>query len=121
MAKNVAHTVIRRADYTSPAFLIDSIDLEFDLAPARTIVRNTMRVRRNPSAVAAQHLELTGEALEFIGALLNGAPCTGSAHGLTVANVPDAFELTVVSACAPDQNTTLSGLYVSSGNFFTQC
>ncbi|WP_323118479.1 aminopeptidase N [Burkholderia alba] len=116
--------VIRRADYTPPAFLIDTVALEFDLAPERTLVRNTMRVRRNPAAAHAPHLELRGEALEFVGARLDGAPYAAvraHEHGLTVENVPDAFELTLDSACAPDRNTTLSGLYVSSGNFFTQC
>ncbi|HVO89675.1 MAG TPA: aminopeptidase N, partial [Casimicrobiaceae bacterium] len=124
MSDNASSTVIRRADYTPPAFLIDSVELEFELAPARTIVRNTMRVRRNPDATYTPHLELMGEALEFIGAWYDGARCTAvraHEHGLTVENVPDAFALTIESACAPDQNTTLSGLYVSSGNFFTQC
>ncbi|AOJ87439.1 MULTISPECIES: aminopeptidase N [unclassified Burkholderia] len=124
MSDNASSTVIRRADYTPPAFLIDSVALEFDLAPARTIVRNTMRVRRNPDAAPTPHLELLGEALEFLGAHLDGAPYGAvrvHEHGLTVENVPDTFELTLDSACAPDQNTTLSGLYVSSGNFFTQC
>lgn len=74
MSDNASNTVIRRADYTPPAFLIDSVALEFDLAPARTVVRNTMRVRRNPDAAPAPHLELMGEALEFIGASLDGAP-----------------------------------------------
>ncbi len=35
--------------------------------------------------------------------------------------MPDNFELTLISICKPAENTTLSGLYVSSGNFFTQC
>ncbi|KAF1024580.1 MAG: Aminopeptidase N [Burkholderia plantarii] len=116
--------VIRRADYTPPAFLIDSVALEFDLAPARTLVRNTMHVRRNPDAARTPHLELLGEALEFVAARVNGQPAASvrvHEHGLTIDDVPDAFELTLESACAPAENTTLSGLYVSSGNFFTQC
>ena len=36
-------------------------------------------------------------------------------------NIPDSFELTLESTCNPAENTTLSGLYVSGGNFFTQC
>ncbi|MEX3527224.1 MAG: aminopeptidase N [Burkholderia sp.] len=117
-------TVIRRADYTPPAFLIDSVELEFDLVPERTVVRNTMRVRRNPDAAPAPHLELLGESLEFITARVNGQPVDtvrAHEHGLTVENLPDVFELSIDSACAPAGNTTLSGLYVSSGNFFTQC
>ncbi|MEX3613294.1 MAG: aminopeptidase N [Burkholderia gladioli] len=116
--------VIRRADYTPPAFLIDSVELKFDLVPERTVVRNTMRVRRNLDAAPTPHLELLGESLEFIAARVNGQPVDAvraHEHGLTVENLPDAFELSIDSACAPAGNTTLSGLYVSSGNFFTQC
>lgn len=116
--------VIRRADYAPPAFLIDTVDLEFDLVPERTIVKSTLRVRRNPAAAHAPHLELMGEQLEFVGAALDGKPYANvraHEHGLTVENVPDAFELTLAGACDPAANTTLSGLYVSGGNFFTQC
>ena len=116
--------VIRRADYAPPAFLIDTVALEFDLAPERTVVVSTLRVRRNPAAAHAPHLELMGEQLEFVGAALDGAALANvqvHEHGLTIENVPDAFELKLTGACNPAANTTLSGLYVSSGNFFTQC
>jgi len=125
MSDTVNPAVIRRAEYAAPAFLIDSVSLEFDLAPERTIVKNTMRLRRNSDAGPAP-LELMGEALEFISATIDGRALAADAvraheHGLTIADVPDAFTLTIESACNPGANTTLSGLYVSSGNFFTQC
>jgi aminopeptidase N len=116
--------VIRRADYAPPAFLIDTVALEFDLLPERTVVKNTMRVRRNPDASRAAHLELMGEQLEFVSATLDGQPFANAhahEHGLVLDNVPENFELTLTSICNPAANTTLSGLYVSSGNFFTQC
>ncbi|MFL9876713.1 aminopeptidase N [Paraburkholderia megapolitana] len=115
---------IRRTDYTPPPFLIDTVALEFDLVPERTLVKNTMRVHRNPDAARAPHLELFGEQLEFANAAIDGVPCSAVRlvqHGLTVENVPDSFELTISSLCKPVENTTLSGLYVSGSNFFTQC
>ena len=124
MADTATPPVIRRADYAAPAFLIDTVALEFDLVPERTVVKNTMRVRRNPDAPRAAHFELLGERLEFVSAAIDGAPYKAvrpNEHGLTVENVPEAFELTLTSICKPIENTTLSGLYVSSGNFFTQC
>ena len=124
MSNSTAPAVIRRADYTPPAFLIDTVALEFDLVPERTVVRNTMRLRRNPDAAPTATLELMGEQMEFIGATLDGRPHADvhvNENGLSVSNIPDAFELTIESACKPAENTTLSGLYVSSGNFFTQC
>ena len=124
MADTETPQVIRRADYAPPAFLIDTVALEFDLVPERTVVRNTMRIRRNPDAVRATHLELMGEDLTFVEASIDGKPYANvRAHerGLTVDNVPDSFELTLTGICNAAANTTLSGLYVSSGNFFTQC
>jgi aminopeptidase N len=124
MSDTATPATIRRAEYAPPAFLIDSVALEFDLAPARTIVTNTMRMRRNPDAAHAPRLELMGEQLELVSVAVDGAPHAAARaheHGLTVENVPDAFELTIVAACKPAENTTLSGLYVSSDNFFTQC
>ncbi|WP_233802834.1 aminopeptidase N [Paraburkholderia sp. HP33-1] len=124
MADTATPNVIRRADYAPPAFLIDTVALEFDLVPERTVVRNTMRVRRNPDASHAAHLELMGEQLEFVSAGIDGKPFPNAhphEHGLLLDDVPDSFELTLTSICNPAENTTLSGLYVSSGNFFTQC
>ena len=51
---------IHRADYQAPAWWIDTVDLTFDLDPAKTRVLNKMRLRRNPD-VAAQPLRLDGE------------------------------------------------------------
>ncbi|NYH13517.1 aminopeptidase N [Paraburkholderia bryophila] len=124
MADTATPNVIRRADYAPPAFLIDTVALEFDLVPERTIVKNTMRVRRNPDASHATQLALMGEQLEFVSAEIDGKPFANvhaHEHGLLLDHVPDDFELTLTSVCNPAENTTLSGLYVSGGNFFTQC
>ena len=39
--------VIHRADYQQPAFWIDTVELCFDLDPAKTRVLNKMSLRRN--------------------------------------------------------------------------
>lgn len=124
MPKPAEAPVTRRSDYTPPAFLIDAVELEFDLVAQRTIVRSTLRVRRNPDAWHATDLELAGDALELLSISVDGRRHDAvRAHeaGLTVSNVPDAFVLAIENACQPASNTTLSGLYVSNGNFFTQC
>ncbi|KMQ81288.1 Membrane alanine aminopeptidase N [Candidatus Burkholderia pumila] len=127
MSNNTASVVvIRREDYTPPAFLIESVALEFDLVPARTVVRNTMRLSRNPDARAdAPRLDLIGEQLEFMSASIDSVAYTDvhtSDNGLSIGNIPaGAFELVIESVCNSAANTSLSGLYVSSGSFFTQC
>ncbi|WP_395062481.1 aminopeptidase N [Paraburkholderia silvatlantica] len=123
MSSNDMPTIVRRTDYTPPSFLIDSVSLEFDLAPEQTTVRNTMRVRRNPDAAREASLELVGEKLKFISAVADGAPAdvVVAEGSLLVKDVPDSFELTLTGVCEPSANTTMMGLYMSGGNFFTQC
>jgi len=118
-------TVVRREDYTAPAFWVDSVDLTFDLDPAKTRVLNRMRVRRNAD-VPAQPLRLDGEDLNLARVLVNGAGTSFKMDGgqLVLENLPegtDAFDLEIFTTCAPAKNTQLMGLYVSQGTFFTQC
>src|SRR5437899_365632 len=47
-----AANIIHRTDYTPPAFLIDAVELDFDLRAERTLVTNRMKLRRNPAARA---------------------------------------------------------------------
>src|SRR5574343_1815747 len=116
---------IRREDYTAPAFWIDTVDLTFDLEPAKTRVLNKMRVRRNPD-VPAQPLRLHGEDLNLARVLVNGGGTSFKMDGnvLVLENLPEGtepFDLEIFTTCNPEKNTQLMGLYVSEGTFFTQC
>ena len=50
-------TVVRREDYAPPAYWIDTVELTFDLDPAKTRVLNKMHLRRN-AQVPTQPLRL---------------------------------------------------------------
>ena len=118
-------TLVRREDYCPPAYWIDTVDLSFDLDPAKTRVLNRMRLRRN-TAVAAQPLRLDGEDLNLARVLVNGAGCSFRMDNgqLVLDNLPEGeapFDLEIFTTCAPDKNSQLMGLYVSQGTFFTQC
>jgi len=117
-------TVIHRADYSAPAFWIDTVHLTFDLDPAKTRVLNKMTLRRNP-AVPAQALKLDGDELNLARVLVNGAGTSFKMEGnqLVLENLPAEgdFELEIFTTCAPVKNTKLMGLYVSNDSFFTQC
>jgi aminopeptidase N len=119
---------VRLADYRPPEFLIDTVDLVFDLDGAKTRVKSRLGIRRNPAAFdPAAPLHLDGEELALVSLALDGELLGAnryqlSAEGsLTLADVPDAFTLDVETRIAPDSNTQLSGLYMSGGNFCTQC
>ncbi|WP_460481817.1 aminopeptidase N [Comamonas humi] len=116
---------VYRADYQAPAWWIDTVDLTFDLDPAKTRVLNKMRVRRNPD-VPAQPLHLNGDELNLARVLVNGAGTSFKMEGsdLVLENLPeggDPVDLEIFTTCAPDKNTKLMGLYTSNGSFFTQC
>ncbi|MCY7371163.1 MAG: aminopeptidase N [Polaromonas sp.] len=114
--------VIHRADYVAPAYWIDTVDLCFDLDPAKTRVLNKMALRRNAD-VPLQSLRLDGEELNLSRVLVNGQGASFRMEGdtLVLDNLPDAFDLEIFTTCAPAKNTKLMGLYVSNDSFFTQC
>ncbi|MEY4711688.1 MAG: hypothetical protein RIS88_1138 [Pseudomonadota bacterium] len=117
--------VIHRADYEAPPFWIDTVELCFDLDPAKTRVLNRMRVRRNPD-LPAQPLRLDGEELNLARVMVNGQGTSFKLEDnqLVLENLPEGpepFELEIFTTCAPAKNTKLMGLYVSNDSFFTQC
>ena len=117
-------TATLRADYAAPAFWVDTVNLTFDLDPAKTRVLNRMTLRRNP-ALAAQALKLDGEDLNLARVLVNGHGASFKIEGkqLVLDNLPaeGSFELEIFTTCAPIKNSKLMGLYVSNDSFFTQC
>lgn len=115
----------QRADYQAPAWWIDTVELTFDLDPAKTRVLNRMRVRRNPD-VPAKALRLDGDELNLARVMVNGQGTSFKMDGnaLVLENLPEGdepVELEIFTTCAPVKNTKLMGLYVSEGTFFTQC
>ncbi|HMO47613.1 MAG TPA: aminopeptidase N [Rubrivivax sp.] len=117
-------TLVRREDYAPPPFWIRSIELSFDLDPAKTIVGSRMRIERNPAA-PPQALRLHGEGLTLLRVLADGESVSFREDGgLLVIDQPPAaesFTLEIRNTCAPEKNTELSGLYTSGGGFYTQC
>ncbi len=124
MRTDTAQTIYRK-DYTPPSYLVDTVELGFDLDPDRTIVANRLVMRRNPDS-AQRQIELYGENIELVALRMNGSVLRArdydlSGNLLTIRDAPDEVTLEIETLCAPVRNTSLSGLYVSNGNFFTQC
>ncbi|MFL1467446.1 aminopeptidase N [Marinobacter sp. HN1S83] len=114
-------------DYRVPAFLVDHVDLRFELFEDGARVHSVLSMRRNPES-GDNHgaLELDGDSLKLESVALDGATLGEGQYEdlgdtLVVTNVPDAFELKVVTWIEPQNNTRLEGLYKSSGMFCTQC
>ena len=116
---------IYRKDYTPPSYLVDTVELGFDLDPARTIVASRLVMHRNPDS-AQREIELYGENIELVALRMNGKTLGKRDYRidgklLTIPHAPEEAILEIETLTAPEKNTTLNGLYVSNGNFFTQC
>ncbi|HEV7817228.1 MAG TPA: aminopeptidase N, partial [Janthinobacterium sp.] len=100
-------------------------ELGFDLEPARTVVAARLRMRRN-SAGKDSDIVLHGEDITLVRLRMNGRILSPGQYKLgkatlTIRKAPAEVTLEIETLLAPAKNTTLSGLYVSNGNFFTQC
>jgi len=116
---------IYRNDYTPPAFWVDTVEMGFDLDPKATCVATRMTMRRNPAS-DDKTLVLYGEGLKLVQLRMNGKVLSRRNYlldngTLKIPNVPDSVTLEIETLIHPDLNTSLMGLYVSNGNFFTQC
>ncbi len=122
------HEVHYLRDYQPPGYRVDELMLDVVIEDAKVIVTSVAAYRRNPDANSAQDLILDGESelLTLVSVAMNGQVLTDQAYTLTDQSLqlhdsPDRFELTVVTQFNPEDNHKLSGLYVSRGNYCTQC
>ena len=117
----------RLADYTPPAFLVDHINLRFQLRQGQTTVIARSRLRRNLDAGDARApLVLDGQDMELASVALDGRSLATAEYrleseSLVIASVPNDFDLEVITQIRPEDNTRLEGLYVSNGMYCTQC
>lgn len=116
---------IRLADYQKPAYLVDTVELHFDLDPTKTIVSSKLQMRRHPEEDGGE-LKLDGEQLKLLSIKLDGKTLAANEYQrsdsqLLIPNVPDEFTLEIVTEIYPDKNTALEGLYFSGAILCTQC
>lgn len=119
--------LIRLEDYRPSDWLIDTVDLDIVLDPARTIVRALLKLRPNPAGRAGAPLVLDGDELALNSIALDDVPLepgrfAASPQGLTLPAPPERpFSLRIETELNPGANTKLMGLYRSSGVYCTQC
>ena len=121
------HATIYRKDYTPPDYLVDTIDLRFELGEEITRVHSRLSVRAQYDTTQGMRpLRLDGHRISLTSLTLDGTPLSSEQYtvdgeSLTIAVVPAAFILEVSTEIRPQDNTFLEGLYRSSGMFCTQC
>ncbi|MET0287552.1 MAG: aminopeptidase N [Polyangiales bacterium] len=119
-------TVTRREDYRPPPYTIEQIDLTFELDEHDTHVTAVSQVERTRHGASDAPLILDGhyavlKSIAIDGRTLQASEYTIAPETLTIPRVPAKFELTVVGSVNPSANKALEGLYLSGGNFCTQC
>ena len=118
----------RLADYRAPDWLVDSVALEFDLAPSATRIKARIAFRRNPERAGEgpADLVLDGRLLALVSAAVDATPVepelTREGLRLRGALLPgDRFTWECETEIDPRANTTLEGLYISRAMYCTQC
>ncbi len=112
---------IHLKDYTPPAYVVETVELDVDIRDDHAIVKAKLSVRRNGNH--EQPLVLNGDELELVSVSLDGRPAEHAVtpEALTVRDVPARFVLETVTKICPQKNTKLEGLYATKHGFVTQC
>ena len=113
--------VTRREDYTPPDWLVPEIALDFDLDPANTRVKASLRVERNGDH--HRPLRLEGDALTALSVRVDGGEADWAMDGsdLVIQLSSGGHRIETEVVISPERNTQLQGLYASGGMLCTQC
>ncbi|XP_021820785.1 puromycin-sensitive aminopeptidase isoform X1 [Prunus avium] len=113
-------------DYKLPDYYFDSVDLNFSLGAEKTIVSSKIAVFPRVEG-SSSPLVLDGQDLKLLSVRINSKELKeedyhlDSRH-LTLKSLPSGtFTLEILTETYPEKNTSLEGLYKTSGNFCTQC
>ena len=114
-------------DYLPSGYLIERTELDINLTPEITTVSSLLVIKKNPlSNYNTKQLILNGEKLHLKSVfiddkILEATQYEVSALTLKINDVPDNFNLKIVTEIKPQENTALSGLYKSNAMYCTQC
>ena len=124
---DTAPSTIFLKDYQPPVYLIEHVNLHFDLHETQTVITSTLEVRLNPeNNESNKSLILDGQNLELLSVKIAGKTLSAKDYicddeSLTIATLPEECEIEIQTRINPEGNKALEGLYLSSGMFCTQC
>ncbi|CAM6126927.1 unnamed protein product [Calypogeia fissa] len=125
MAKEVRKEIFLR-DYKAPDYLFESVSLTFVLGEEFTTVVSKIKVSPRVG-ISGTPLALDGADLKVLHVKVNAVELGDDKYELesrklVLNSLPSGtFELEIATEIQPQNNTSLEGLYKSSGNFCTQC
>lgn len=122
----MASATVFRKDYIPPTHWVDSVYLEFDLHPQQTHVHSTLMIRPNEDRTN-NDLVLNGRDLDLIRIAIDGRELDRSEYtilptgDIVLRGITENIKLEIENVINPQANSSLMGLYLSNGNFMTQC
>lgn len=122
----MASATVFRKDYIPPTHWVDSVYLEFDLHPQQTHVHSTLMIRPNEDRIN-NDLVLNGRDLDLIRIAIDGRELDRSEYtilptgDIVLRGITENTKLEIENVINPQANSSLMGLYLSNGNFMTQC
>jgi aminopeptidase N len=123
-----AGQIVHLADYRPTDFVLERVDLTFELDPKETLVIQRSLMHRREGVSDNVPLILDGDELTLKAVAIDGNPIDESQYAvdsrqLVIHNLPTGttFEVTVETIINPEANTKLMGLYRTSGTYCTQC
>lgn len=120
--------IIHLEDYRPTDFVLERVDLTFELDPKETKVEARLILHRREGVEASAPLVLDGDELVMTGLLLDQEEIAASLYvvtddTLTIRGLPETapFEVTITTLLSPETNTKLMGLYRTNSVYCTQC
>ena len=118
---------IHLKDYEVPRYLIDTTVLRIEIGTEDARVQASLSIRRNPeSTYTGNTLVLSGQELKLESIAIDNRSLSADEYVVTqedisIAGVPDQFELVTEVTICPKKNTSLEGLFKSRTMYCTQC
>jgi aminopeptidase N len=126
MKDSIVNKVIYRKDYKAYPWVVNQLNLHFDIGGETTIVRAEMDFQLKDGAGDVQDIILNGSDLHLVSLTLNDRVLTDSEYviegeTLTIPEAPKSSVLKTEVRIHPASNSALEGLYLSGEFLLTQC
>ena len=114
-------------DYRPAEFMVDKVDLTFEIDKDQTRVTSIMQIHKNKElADKLTPLVFDKGPFEIVSVVADGMLLLPEEYMsgddfLKLIKTPDKFSLEIVSILTPKENTSLEGLYYSGDTLCTQC
>ncbi len=117
----IAVTTVHRGDYRPPDWLVETVDLVFDLSLAATRVAARLGVRRNGAHDRPLLLDEDGALPHGLTVDGHETQWTRAQRRIAVPIAGDTASVAFTTEIDPSANSQLMGLFASNGMLCTQC